>query len=158
MDEPKKSNSVYIGTAVALIIAVSAYGFYKYTKKEDTTIEPVVITPSAETIPEPEPVVATYIYKNGEYTSIGNYTSPGGAEEISVKLSLKDDVVTAVSITPKATRPVSVKMQNAVAAEVSALVVGKKLDEVMLDKVSGSSLTPKGFNDAIAKIKTQARV
>lgn len=155
MDEPKKNNSVYIGTAVALIVAVAVYGFYKYTKKEDSTIVPVVIPPITENTPT-EPVV-TYLYKDGEYTALGNYTSPGGAETVDVKLTLKDDVVTAVSLTPKATRPISIKMQNTVATNVGALVVGKKLDEVILDKVSGSSLTPKGFNDAIAKIKVSAK-
>lgn len=159
MDEPKKSNSVYIGTAVALIIAVSAYGFYKYTKKEDATIEPVVITPpTAEPTPTPTPPIVTYMYKDGDYTAVGNYNSPGGAETVGVKITLKDDVVTAVIVTPKSARPISLKMQQTVAANVGALVVGKKLDEVVLDKVSGSSLTPKGFNDAIVKIKTQARV
>mgnify|MGYP003395648924 CR=1 FL=1 len=156
MEEQKKSNSVYIGTAVALIIAVSAYGFYKYTKKEDATIEPIVITPSAE--PTPTPVATTYMYKDGEYTAVGNYNSPGGAEEVGVKITLKNDVVTALTVTPKATRPISVKMQTAVSTGAGALVVGKKLDQVVLDKVSGSSLTPKGFNDAIAKIKVSAKV
>ncbi len=155
MEEPKKSNSVYIGTAVALIIAVSAYGFYKYTKKEDAIIEPVVIPAVTETTPT-EPTV-TYMYKDGEYTAVGNYNSPGGAETIDVKITMKDDVVTAVAVTPKATRPVSLKMQQTVASNVSAIVVGKKIDEVTLDKVSGSSLTPRGFNDAVAKIKVQAR-
>ena len=156
MDEPKKNNSVYIGTAVALIIAVSAYGIYNYTKRDQATIKPVLITPITETTPTIEPTV-TYVYKNGDYVAIGDYNSPGGAEQIGVKISLKDDIVTTVTVEPKATKPIAIKMQNTVASNVSALVVGKKLDEVTLDKVSGSSLTPKGFNDAIAKIKVSAK-
>jgi uncharacterized protein with FMN-binding domain len=156
--ESKKNNGVMIGTVVALIVAVASYGFYKYTKKEEVAIEPVVVPPTAPTTTEPstQPTVS-FVYKNGEYTAVGNYNSPGGAETVSVKVTLKDDMVTAVSLTPNATRPVSLKMQQAVAGSLNSLVVGKKLNEVSLDKVSGSSLTPKGFNDAIAKIKVSAK-
>ncbi len=37
------------------------------------------------------------------------------------------------------------------------VVVGKKIDEVQLTKVAGSSLTPKGFMDALEKVKTEAK-
>ena len=39
-----------------------------------------------------------------------------------------------------------------------ALVVGKKITDVNLDKVSGSSLTSGGWNEAITKIEAQAKV
>jgi hypothetical protein len=42
-------------------------------------------------------------------------------------------------------------------ADYKQYVVGKKIDEVQLTKVSGSSLTPQGFNDALAKIKAEAK-
>ncbi len=152
--EQKKSNGVMIGTVVALIVAVASFGFYKYTKKDEVAIEPVVVPPTAPTSGEP---TVSFMYRNGEYTAVGNYNSPGGAETVGVKVTLMDDVVTAVSLTPNATRPVSLKMQQAVSASLSSLVVGKKLNEVTLDKVSGSSLTPKGWNDAVAKIKVSAK-
>jgi hypothetical protein len=37
------------------------------------------------------------------------------------------------------------------------MVVGKNIDEVNLGKVSGSSLTPIGFNNAIEDIRSQAK-
>jgi hypothetical protein len=36
-------------------------------------------------------------------------------------------------------------------------VVGKKLDDIKVSKVAGSSLTSGGFNQAVADIKTQAQ-
>jgi hypothetical protein len=75
-----------------------------------------------------------------------------------VALILKNDVIVEATVVPLATRPVSVKMQGQFISGFKTLVIGKKLDEVVLDKVSGSSLTPKGWNDAVAKIQAQAKV
>jgi uncharacterized protein with FMN-binding domain len=153
MEEPKKNNGVVMGVVFALIVAVGAYGFFKYTKKEDATVTPTP-SPSVTTATTVPPI--TDKYKNGTYSAVGNYNSPGGAEEVGVELTIKDDVVTAVTVTPRATRPTSVTMQTLVKNNVGPLVIGVKLDEIALTKVSGSSLTPKGFMDAVAKIKLKA--
>lgn len=52
----------------------------------------------------------------------------------------------------------SARFQDLFAQNYKPLVIGKNIDEVQLGKVSGSSLTPMGFNDALAKIKTQAQI
>jgi len=36
-------------------------------------------------------------------------------------------------------------------------VIGKNIADVQLSRVSGSSLTPEGFNNALATIKSQAQ-
>jgi hypothetical protein len=38
------------------------------------------------------------------------------------------------------------------------VVVGKRIDEVKLDRIAGSSGTPHGFNAALERIKEQARM
>ena len=48
-------------------------------------------------------------------------------------------------------------MQGNFKAGFSELVVGKPVDQVSLSVVNGSSLTPKGFMDALAKIKAEAK-
>jgi hypothetical protein len=75
-----------------------------------------------------------------------------------VTLTLKDDIITAVTVTSNATRPMSMRMQGMFISGCQAVVVGKNIDDVHLTNVSGSSLTPKGFNDALTKIKTDAAV
>ena len=54
-------------------------------------------------------------------------------------------------------KDVGLKGETIVSNNVKTLVVGKKITDVKLDKVSGSSLTPKGFNDALEQIKTLAK-
>lgn len=95
-------------------------------------------------------------YKDGTYAADGVYRSPAGAEEIHVTVTLKDDIVTAAQVTGTASHPKSVKMQEAFIAGFGAQVVGKSIDELSLDVINGSSLTPKGFMDAVAKIKVEA--
>lgn len=151
MEEQKKSNGV-MWAVVVVVLALIAYGGYKYTKKDSSA----VMTSEVTTLPE-SPVESNFTYKSGTYSAIGNYNSPGGAEEIDVKIILEDDVVVDAEVISKATRPRSVTMQGKFISGYEALVVGKKLDEVLLDKVSGSSLTPKGFNEAIEEIKLQAK-
>lgn len=97
------------------------------------------------------------MYKDGTYTMVGSYNSPAGPESIEITVTLKDGIITDTSAVPQATVPASVNWQGVFAKNYETLVVGKKIDEVSLDKVSGSSLTPKGFNDAITKIKAEAQ-
>ncbi len=123
------------------------------------TTTPVATTPEAtkETAPAPTPAVKKTVYQDGRYSAIGEYRSPGGAEEIAVVLTLQNDKITEVTVEPKATIPKSVFYQDVFIKNFQPLVLGKNIDEVQLDKVSSSSLTPKGFNDALAKIKADAK-
>lgn len=71
-------------------------------------------------------------------------------------MALKNGVVTSVQVRPHATVPRSLELQRAFAAAVPKVVVGKPLSEVLVGKLAGSSGTPKGFNDAIDKIRQEA--
>jgi hypothetical protein len=75
---------------------------------------------------------------------------------IGVSVTLVDDVISAVTVTPRATDPTSLDKQTRFARAIPALVVGRNIDEVNLSKVAGSSGTPDGFNAAIQRIKAEA--
>lgn len=96
-------------------------------------------------------------YKDGNYEAVGSYVSPGGEETVNVKLTLKDNVITDSEVVGNATLPASVKFQDVFIENYKQYVVGKNIDEVQLDVISGSSLTPKGFNDALELIKQDAK-
>lgn len=100
--------------------------------------------------------IAMVSYKDGTYDAVGAYTSPAGAEEIDVKLTLKGNIVTDAAVIAKATAPKSQFMQKAFIDGFKEQVIGKSIADLKLSKVSGSSLTPLGFNDALEKIKSQA--
>ncbi|MFD5757026.1 FMN-binding protein [Streptomyces sp. NPDC127044] len=93
-------------------------------------------------------------YENGAYSATGQYGS--GPSTITVSLTLDDAVITSVEVTPHATDPTSRDFQERFADTVPRLVVSKDIDDVHLDHVAGSSLTPDGFNAALQKIKDKA--
>jgi uncharacterized protein with FMN-binding domain len=94
-------------------------------------------------------------YADGTYNATGQYG--GLPSSIGVAVTLVDEVITAVTVTPRATDPTSLDYQTRFARAVPALVVGRHIDEVNLSKVAGSSGTPDGFNAAIQQIKARAR-
>ena len=93
-------------------------------------------------------------FADGTYTAAGQYG--GLPSSIGVSVTLVDDVITAVTVTPRATDSTSLDYQTRFAQAIPALVVGRNIDEVNLSKVAGSSGTPDGFNAAIQRIKAEA--
>lgn len=119
------------------------------------TPTPTSATPKPAT-PTPTPVAVTYIYKNGTYTATGHYNSPGGYEALHVTLTITNDVITASQVTEGATNTTAGNYQQLFIGGYQSQVVGKKLSQVNVGKVSGSSLTPNGFNNAVSLIRAQA--
>lgn len=103
----------------------------------------------------PSSTTTEVVVKDGTYQADGNYTSPAGPESIGVKLTLKDGLVSDVIVEVKATHPASKKMQIAFAGGIKEQVIGKKLSDLNITKVAGSSLTGGGFNQALQKIKSE---
>ena len=93
-------------------------------------------------------------YADGVYTATGEYG--GQPSHITVEVTLANGVVTAVKVTPHAFVPESLELQRRFAAAVPKVVVGRPINQVNVGKLAGSSGTPKGFNDAIDRIKRQA--
>lgn len=100
----------------------------------------------------------TMVYADGSYSSDGCYGSPAGNECIGVTITVENDVVTDVSVSGYAENETSQKYQKAFASGISGVVVGKSLDELTgVGVVNGSSLTPEGFNQALASVKANAK-
>ena len=95
-------------------------------------------------------------YADGTYSADGSYQSPGGEESVSVSITLDDDVVTAVTVTPHATSGNSKQYQTQFASGIAGEVVGKDIAELDVSRVAGSSLTSGGFNEALEQIKADA--
>ncbi len=95
-------------------------------------------------------------FRDGNYTESGDYQAPSGTETVDVTLTLAGGVVTAVSVVGRATDPQARLHQSQFAKGVGTQVVGKKISDLKVDKVGGSSLTGIGFNAAVAHIKTDA--
>ncbi len=131
-----------------IVVILIGLGIWKFTDSTNTPVN----------TPHTTPVADSRKYKDGTYSATGNYVSPNGPESVNVTLIIKNDIITSATFKGNGTNPTTMKMQALFSAGFSGYVVGKKLDEVSLTTVNGSSLTPKGFTDALSKIKLQARI
>ncbi|WP_296197460.1 hypothetical protein [uncultured Microbacterium sp.] len=97
-------------------------------------------------------------YADGTYTATGSYRTPESVEQITVTLTLASDIVTDVEVTGTPTNRESVEYQGKFISGIDdVVVVGKNIADLNVSKVSGSSLTSGGFNDALAKIEAEAK-
>lgn len=94
-------------------------------------------------------------YEDGTYNAMGTYG--GGPSYLDVTITLSDNAITEVTVEPQAENETSRGYQERFAAAVPDAVVGKGLDEAEVGKLAGASTCPDGFNDALAKIRDQAR-
>lgn len=137
-----------IAVIVILVGAVIALG-----GKDDAATDS---TPASNATVRTEPATGTY--KSGTYDANGTYRSPGGTEEIAVTITLNGNTITDASVTPKAASSTSKEYQAEFVAGYKKMVVGKDINEVKLSNVSGSSLTSRGFNEALDEIRSEARI
>ncbi len=153
-----KKNTAILSSVSLAALALSGCG--SETPAQVTPVTPVKTeTPVAAPVVTETPVVVTssaQTYKDGTYSTVGSYKSPAGPEEIGVTLTLKNDIITDITVTPKATARRSIELQTAFAANYKPMVLGKSIVGLNLGKVAGASLTPLGFNDALAKIEAEA--
>ncbi|MBD8219841.1 hypothetical protein IFU40_14490 [Microbacterium sp. CFBP 13617] len=96
-------------------------------------------------------------YTDGTYEATGQYATPESVETIDVTLVLAGDTVTDVTVTGDPQAAESQRYQGEFIGGIKDEVVGKKLDEISVSKVAGSSLTSGGFMKAVDTIKTEAK-
>lgn len=158
---PVKQNTTPTVPVVQPIVGTPAI----QTTPNTTTTVPVAtpVNPTVPVTPKVTPVVtpavvpvATSPYKDGTYATTGSYDSPAGMERIGVSITLSNGVVQNATVTNEATDRTSSRYQNMFISGYQQYVVGKSIPNLSLGRVSGSSLTPIGFNQAVAKIKSQA--
>lgn len=150
------------GPGALILVAILVATFLSNKKDQatpatDQTASTTAATTTPVTADADIPKNTATVYKNGTYAATGSYMSPGGADRLAVSLTLADDIITDITVTPGAGDPKSEKYQAMFISGYKQFVVGKNIADVKLSKVSGSSLTSIGFNEAIDKIKAEAK-
>ena len=158
---------ILIAVAVIVIVALAVGGFYFINSSTENITDDVA---SEGEDAEGEVMINENVteestvnegdetgYTDGTYTAVGIYSYHSGTESIEVALTLESGVITGSSVVAQAEHPTSVRLQDDFIANYESEVVGKNIDEVKLGKISGSSLTPLGFNAAVEDIRAQAQ-
>ncbi len=148
---------------VVIVAAIGAAAFAFAPKKNQTastaaTTSPAATPLSATTTPAgSSSSSASHTYKDGTYKATGTYQSPGGTEHIDVTVTLKGDAVSDSSVVAGSQNPTGQEYEGQFISAYKSFVTGKDIDTISLSKVSGSSLTSGGFNNALSQIKSQAK-
>ncbi len=145
-----RTKKLTLTTVAAATLLLSACG--GSDEGDDTTP-----TPSPEAADETASEEGSGSYSAGDYSAEGSYQTPGGTQSVVVDLTLEEDgTVSAVTVEPQADGGNSEQFQTKFAGGIADKVVGVKIDDLNVSKVSGSSLTSGGFNAAVDEIKAEA--
>lgn len=136
--------------ALGTLTVISLSGCAGQTPSAAASAAPGVVAPTAAA------AAATATFKDGTYTETGDYQSPGGPESITATLTIAQNLVSAVKVVGSGGTPNAQHYQGAFASGVAGAVVGKPLADLKVGALSGSSLTPKGFDAALDKIRADA--
>jgi uncharacterized protein with FMN-binding domain len=154
---PIRTAAALAGASFAAVALAGCSGGASASGSGDSSSASTSAASSSSSSSSSSSAAASGGFKDGTYTARGDYTSPGGASAVDVKLTLKGDTVTALTVTPKAENPTAKGYEGAFASGVGPKVIGKKLTDLNVTKVSGSSLTSQGFDRAIAAIEKTAK-
>lgn len=154
MEERKDHKAIITFIAIVVIAIIVVTAVVASPKKKVTNSATATGTSNKTSQPTP---VATASFKNGSYSATGSYESPGGNEQLTVHVTLQNGVVTAASVDSGAQDPEASEYQGMFISGYKAQVIGKNITAIHLSRVSGSSLTSQGFNDAISQIENQAK-
>ena len=149
--EKNKALTISAAAGIVLFVAIVIVLFVNNSNNNQskTSTSDVQATISTDT-------PSTSKYKNGTYTASASYRTPESSEKIEIQVVVSNDTISGLTVTQKAVDRESQQYINLFKNGVNAQVVGKKLDEVSLGRVNGSSLTPIGFNAALNSIKQSA--
>lgn len=157
----RQPNVAIISVIVIILLAAATVGTIMLTNKSKDSdskspgTSDVSDTPPAST--ESGATASDGMFKDGTYTETGTYATPGGQESVVVTVTLAQGVITATSVEGSGGNGNTIEYQGKFIGGYKDLVVGKKIDDVSLSRVSGSSLTSQGFNNAIDAIKKDAQ-
>jgi uncharacterized protein with FMN-binding domain len=117
-------------------------------------------TPAASSVPSTSSAAggsSSGTYADGTYEATGQYATPESVETVDVTVTIAGDVVSDVEVTGDPQAAESRRYQGEFIGGIKDEVVGKKVDEISVSKVAGSSLTSGGFMKALDSIKSEAK-
>jgi hypothetical protein len=164
-----KNRKIFATLGLVVIVAAIAVAAHAATSQPadvaaatlSSTAAPIATTTAPSPVPATAVPVATATpaaspYRDGTYSATAAYMTPDGDETVAVSVTLKNGIVTSSSLTSSGNNMQSKHYQDQFASGYRPYIIGKQLATIHLSRVSGSSLTPGGFNDAISQIKSRA--
>lgn len=157
MQESKSPNKGLIAlVAIVLLVAVAGTTIVMGSNKKSGDDESSASTVAVSTAPSTS-VAPNATFKDGTYSATANYDTPGGQQSITVKMTVAGGTISDSSLQQVASAREDEVYESQFESGYKSEVVGKKLADINLSRVSGASLTTEGFNSALAEIQKQAQ-
>jgi uncharacterized protein with FMN-binding domain len=165
MSQQNKSRIIDL-IIIVLISTVATTGTVLVKGAQDSKIvsQPNIINNSSTTTTPtttnsgPASTSSALTYKDGTYTANGSFYTPDGAEQIGVTVTLTSGNISSVKIDDSTiNNGTSLAYTERFINGINLVVVGQNIDSVNVGRISGASLTPMGFNNAIDTIKNNAK-
>lgn len=130
----------------------SAFLFAACAPQQSAPLTPTPVDETSPTTTSQAQMEAAPLADGEVLTTTETYQSPAGPEDVKFTLVIDDEGVIVDAVTQVlAKNSTSIMRQEAFAADFPAALEGKKLASLTeIDRVGGSSLTTKSFNEAIA--------
>lgn len=171
--EQRSNKDLFVTLSVLLAIVFIVTGVLLTNNKKTvatgevtTTLNPTssadmkTLAPTTDTsTPSTRTIQTTNVsdFKDGTYNATADYATPENNEDIKLSITIKDGFVTDTSATVSARSRESKEYSTRFVQDYKSYVIGKPIASIKLSRVSGSSLTTEGFNDALAQIEYQAK-
>lgn len=146
---------IFVSLAVCVFV-LSACATTPTSSTTETSIQSNEMpsrTASADVMQSPTTQQAATETGTKMYKDTVQYTSPAGPEEIGVNLSVENGVVKSVDVEVKATNSTSVNRQLSFKNSLQSAIVGKPLTGLQVDRVGGSSLTSRAFDQWVKTLE-----
>ncbi len=137
--------------SLALVVVLAGLGYTVMMKTDSGTV-PV----SASATPAPEETPSLLVATRSA-SIVTTYTDPAGEANVGFTIIVDENgVITDASAEVLGTNDITKVRQTAFAADFAEAVKGKKIAELTaIDRVGGSSLTTKAFNDSLDDLRAQ---
>ncbi|MFZ2025949.1 MAG: FMN-binding protein [Microgenomates group bacterium] len=147
----KKNSFIVLGLVfgVSVLLYILDVPISPITHDAIPTVIPITISPS-QPAPSSIPVTATY----RQFQESISYYVKRRAESMTVQIYLEGQIVKDLQLNQVASNGESQQYQDAFAAEIKTLVVGKNINELQIDRIAGASYTSNAFMEALTKIKS----
>lgn len=157
---------VVFGVTTVLTVA-SIMGYTLFVTKDSEVAKASTTSTTSQTTSAATPMTSQQTssagstattYADGTFAATTSYNVPeGDTNSVSVNMTVKDGVITAVSATHDYPNRQSGRFTDWFDQELQAEVVGKSLGGLSVSRVGGASLTSNAFDDVLDTIRNDAK-
>jgi len=97
---------------------------------------------------------STVVPSTRQFTEKVDYSVRNFSESITLNMTLNGTIITDLQVSQNASNGDSASYQDAFAAEIKSVVVGKNIKDINVSAIAGASYTTAAFMQAISKIQS----